>query len=548
MAAAAPSDFRPELWTPGDWNAFFGYGSNLLVNVLTITGVLHFVVGFPADFIYARVLPALGTMLFLSACYYAWLARRLALLTGRTDVCALPSGPGVGHIFIVALVVMLPIKTMTGDYVRAWEAGMAWVFLQSFVVAIGGLCGEWVRRIAPRAALLSALAGIALTFIAIRPLTEIYLTPIIGLLCLAVIVVDWFGGFRVAGKAPAGLIVIALGAALAWGANVVGISLGGLSAEGVRQSLGQFGFRLPLPAIGHTFSGFEFLGMLLVTAIPFGLYDVVEGIDNVESAAGAGDDYPTNRVLVADGVVSAIGAMLGNPFMLVVYVGHPGWKAMGGRIGYCAASGLFILLTCLTGIVPLVLAVVPIVAVYPILLFIAMIIGSQAFRDTPSRHAPAIILGILPHLAHWTHSIVVNTLKAVNADPASPAVIAALEQQSILLHGLEIVGAGAVLSGIVLASTAVFVIEARLLSAAIACMAGAVFTWFGLMHSATVGFGQSPSLVCAYFLMAAIMLITRRISDRGHVTPTVEGHSHEEIAVPSTPTPHDVTPRHLGPA
>ncbi len=25
---------------------------------------------------------------------------------------------------------------------------------------------------------------------------------------------------------------------------------------------------------------------------------------------------------------------MGNPFINAVYIGHPGWKAMGGRIGY----------------------------------------------------------------------------------------------------------------------------------------------------------------------------------------------------------------------
>ena len=124
---------RPPLWTNGDWNAFFGYGSNLLVNVLTITGMLRFALGMPAEFIFSRVLPALGVMLFMSSAYYAWLAYDLAKRTGRRDVCALPSGPGVGHIFIVTLVVMLPIKQLTGDYVKAWEAGMAWVFLQDRV-------------------------------------------------------------------------------------------------------------------------------------------------------------------------------------------------------------------------------------------------------------------------------------------------------------------------------------------------------------------------------------------------------------------------------
>ena len=74
--------------------------------------------------------------------------------------------------------------------------------------------------------------------------------------------------------------------------------------------------------------------MILVTAIPFGIYDLVEAMDNVESAEAAGDHYPTTRVLTADGVVSLIGCLMGNPFINAVYIGHPGWKAMGGRLGY----------------------------------------------------------------------------------------------------------------------------------------------------------------------------------------------------------------------
>ena len=58
---------------------------------------------------FGRILPALGLMLFLSTVYYAWLAYRLAQKTGRTDVCALPSGTSVPHMFVVTFVVMLPI-------------------------------------------------------------------------------------------------------------------------------------------------------------------------------------------------------------------------------------------------------------------------------------------------------------------------------------------------------------------------------------------------------------------------------------------------------
>ena len=107
---------------------------------------------------------------------------------------------------------------------------------------------------------------------------------------------------------------------------------GGMSLAKLAASLSSFGFSFPVPAIGHVFPGFEFLGVILVTAIPFGIYDLIEAMDNVESASAAGDQFPTTRVLTADGVISVMGCLMGNPFILAVYIGHPGWKAIGGRI------------------------------------------------------------------------------------------------------------------------------------------------------------------------------------------------------------------------
>src|SRR3546814_3700298 len=45
-------------WTPGDWNAFFGFGTNILVNVLVLTGLLRFVLKLPDPIIFGRILPA----------------------------------------------------------------------------------------------------------------------------------------------------------------------------------------------------------------------------------------------------------------------------------------------------------------------------------------------------------------------------------------------------------------------------------------------------------------------------------------------------------
>ena len=280
---AGKTDFKPALWTPGDWNAFFGFGTNILVNMLVLTGLLRFVLKMPDSLVFGRILPALGLMMCLSTFYYAWLAYRLAQKTGRSDVCALPSGVSVPHMFIVTFVIMLPITIKTGDPIKGWSAGLVWVFFQSFILMIGGFIAPYIRRITPRAALLGTLAGVSVTFISMRPALEMYMTPQIGLVCFAIIMLSWFGGVKYPKNIPAGLVAIAVGMIIAWGSNLFGLGLGGLSVKGVGDAFASFGFSVPIPAIGQVFSGFEFLGIILVTAIPFGIYDLVEAMDNVES-------------------------------------------------------------------------------------------------------------------------------------------------------------------------------------------------------------------------------------------------------------------------
>jgi AGZA family xanthine/uracil permease-like MFS transporter len=501
---------KPRLWVPGDWNAFFGFGTNILVNLLTLTSLLRFVLKMPDDIVFGRILPATGLMLCLSTLYYAWLAYRMARRTGRTDVCALPSGISVPHMFIVTFVIMLPITLSTGDPLKGWEAGLTWVFIQSFVLMIGGFLGPVIRKVTPRAALLGTLAGVSLTFISMRPAIEMFLTPSIGIPCFAIILLSWFGGVKY-GKVPAGLVAIAVGTLIAWGSTAFGLNYGGLTIDGLAAAVKDFGFHVPLPAVGHVFSGFQFLGVLLVTAIPFGIYDLVEAIDNVESAAVAGDSFPTTRVLTADGVVSLVGCMMGNPFINAVYIGHPGWKAMGGRIGYSAAAGIMVILLCWFGTISLMLALVPSVAILPILLYIGMLIGSQAFQETPRRHAPAIVLALVPHLAAWATNQINGALTAAGSGVSSlsadqlASLVAKMHNEGVLYDGLVTLGGGSILGGLVLGAIAVFIIERELKKAAAFAGAGAVMAFFGFMHGERIGIGQSPAVAAAYLVAAAIL-------------------------------------------
>ena len=252
---------RPALWVAGDWNAFFGFGTNILVNMLVLTGLLRFVLKMPDAIVFGRILPALGLMMCLSTFYYAWLAYRLAKETGRDDVCALPSGVSVPHMFIVTFVIMLPVMLKTGDPVKAWEAGLAWVFIQSFILMIGGFVAPVIRRITPRAALLGTLAGVSVAFISMRPALEMFMTPVIGLVCFGIILVSWFGKLRYPRGIPAGLVAIAAGMLIAWGSNLFGLNYGGMSLDKLAASLSTIGFSIPLPAFGRVFGGFEFLGL-----------------------------------------------------------------------------------------------------------------------------------------------------------------------------------------------------------------------------------------------------------------------------------------------
>ena len=501
--------FKPKLWVAGDLNAFFGFGTNILVNLLVVTGLLRGALKMPDELVFGRILPATGVMLCISTLYYAWLGYRLAKKTGRSDVCALPSGISVPHMFVVTFVIMAPILGKTHDPIQAWEAGLTWVCVQSFVLMAGGFFAPLVRRITPRAALLGSLAGISITFIALSPAMQMFQTPVIGLVCFALILASWFGGVRYPAGVPAGLIALLVGSVIAWGSNLFGLNFGGMTSSALVQSFTNFGFSFPIPEVGHVFSGFRFLGVILVTAIPFGIYDLVEAMDNVESASAAGDAFPTTRVLTADGVISLVGCLLGNPFINAIYIGHPGWKAMGGRLGYSAATGIVMLVLCCFGILSTITALVPVISILPILLYIGMLIGSQAFQETPAAHAPAIILALIPQIASWAKSQIDNALGAAGTS-ASKLGVETLVQNSVLYDGMSTLGGGATLVGIILGSITVFMIDQKFMKAAAFALVGAVLTFFGLMHSDAIGFAMTPKVAAAYLFVGVVLVLMAR--------------------------------------
>ncbi len=185
-------------------------------------------------------------------------------------------------------------------------------------------------------------------------------------------------------------------------------------------------------------------------------------------------------MLTADGVISLVGCLMGNPFINAVYIGHPGWKAMGGRIGYSAATGMLMILLTWFGIISLMLALIPVVAILPILLYIGMLIGAQAFQETPKSHAPAIVLAFLPQIAAWGKLQIDSALAAAGTS-ASAVGLDKLSQVGVLYHGLDVLGGGATLAGVVLGAIAVCIIDRTFEKAAAFAVGGTLLTFFGFL-------------------------------------------------------------------
>jgi AGZA family xanthine/uracil permease-like MFS transporter len=251
---------------------------------------------------------------------------------------------------------------------------------------------------------------------------------------------------------------------------------------------------------------------------------------NVESAAVAGDRYNLRSVLLADGTGAVVGAALGSPFPPAVYIGHPGWKEAGGRTSYSLASGLVIALMCFLGLFGLLSALIPLPAIVPILLYIGLLIGAQAFVSVPKAHAVAVVLAIIPNVASWASGQIDNVLNAAGTSAAKVGTDA-LAKAGVVYDGLKALGGGAILAGMLLGAIAAFMIDKRYYWAAGYCVAGAVLSFIGLIHGEQVAWAASPGIALGY-LLAGLVCVAFSLGSSPAPAELPDDHSAARTTVP----------------
>ncbi|MCA9593801.1 MAG: NCS2 family permease [Myxococcales bacterium] len=507
----------------GDVDGFFGLALDNLVQLLLVDALCRHILGFSNELVYGRVLPGVAVSLVVGNLYYARQAKKLADETGRTDVCALPYGINTVSLFGHVFLVMLPAKLAAqgagaADPARvAWQAGLAATLGSGVIELSGAFVAEKLRRAAPRAAMLSTLAGIALGFISLGFLFRTFARPIVGMTTLAVVLLVYFGRVRFKGRLPGGFVAVALGTLLGW---ITGIAPTGGSPGGIS-------LHAPVPVLGDLLASIAAgnLTSYFAVIIPMGLFNVVGSLQNLESAEAAGDRYPTAPSLAVNGLGTLAAAAFGSCFPTTIYIGHPGWKAMGARAGYSILNAGFFTIVCLTGTLAHIVWAVPVDAGMAIVLWIGIVISAQAFQAVPKAHAPAVVVGLLPGVGAWGALLAKNGLRAAGVGgPAGPAfgpdLIEAFRASDTWIHGAFALEQGFIFTAMILSAATVELIERRFTRAAIWCWAGAALSAVGLMHSyrftpgdTVVDLSPAWPWAAGYAAMGALFFLTRFVTE-----------------------------------
>ena len=494
---------QPRWFNRGDLNGFWALFADNLANMIIISGVCVYVLKISPDVVFGRILPGLGVALVLGLCFYAWLARRLAMQEGRTHVTALPYGISTPILIVYLFLIMKPVAEQgvqsglseSEAGLLAWRVGMAAAFFGGVLEASGAILGPWLKRHLPRAGMLGTLAGIALTWIAVVHLAEVFEHPIVGFSSLAIIFVGLIALYRLPLGIPAGLAAIVVGTSLGF---VTGVSQFNVSEVGIYP---------PLPVVGDLWIGIQALfsnPWVLAIVIPAEIYNFIETMNNVESAEAAGDKYHVGVCQLADGAGTIIGSMFGSAFPTTVYIGHPGYKRLGSRIGYGAAVGGVFFVGSMFGLVAFLHHLIPMAAVAPILVFIGVVITGQAFTACPPKHAIAVAIAMMPHISNLLVAKWMGLSKVLSGSGGAlfdPGTILAMSMEGAHVVGHAALFNGSIIIGLLWGSMAAFLLDRKPLHAATVALASIVLTALGIIHAPTLGLNLSP--ICWGYLIIA---------------------------------------------
>ena len=501
---------------------------NIAGLVLMVT-LLTEVFSFPVEFALSYMVPGTAIGVLVGDLLFFWQAMRYAKRTGKPNVTAMPLGLDTPSTFGTILFVVGPayVGALEGGMeinaaaTHAWHVGICALVIMGVIKALLAGCSGWIHKVFPRAGLLGSLAAIALVLIAFGQMPELASNSIVGFASLAIVLATLIARNHLPFKIPGALGAVLIGTLIWYFLLGLGSATGIELAERARTFeldwfpqgwLAVFDFEW-VNAFGDTVG---YLGYI----VPFAVATVIGGIDCAESAASVGDEYKTRDVIGIEAGATLLAAFCGGIVQTTPYIGHPAYKAMGGRSAYVLATALFIGGAGLIGYFGLLFAIIPKAAILPILIFIGIEITASSFLVTPRRHYAAVAVAFLPAIAKLLAINLGGFFEVFDFSRVEPEKAAKL---SGTLMSINMLAGGFILTSLIWASATAKMIDRKFGGAAIYFAIGGVFTLFGFMHSPLVGdkmflpwqistFDELPrkmvtEFAIAYLVMAVLMFL-----------------------------------------
>jgi AGZA family xanthine/uracil permease-like MFS transporter len=526
-----------KLLTRGDIDGFFVLSASTLLDLILMRVLLVGFLGFSEALYYTRVLPAAATGLVVGNGFYAWQAIKLGRREGRRDATAMPFGTSALVAIVFVYLIMYPVQQqalsrgMSKDAadLLSWHAGVIACLGCGLVEFVGAFVAQGLRKLVPRPALLVAIGGTGLAFVGMDFIFRTFAFPVIGMPTLMLVLVLFVGGARLRTGIPGAVVILALGVVLSAVSTWLGI---GTPVHRQALDLSYLGLHLPAPVVTELLPSLHFLLDFMPVILPIAFIFLIGSLQNIEAAAAAGDDYNAKPLLLMNGGATMVGAGLGSPFPVTIYLGHPGYKRIGARAAYSTLNALFWTLVCFTGTVSLAAAYVPIEAGMALVLYIGLVVCAQAFEVADKRYAVAVVTGLLPAFAAYVTLVVKHSLGVAKAasgvamfTPDLTARFAA--ERNFFAEGLFALGQGYIFTCMIFTSIVMYVIDRNYTRAAVWCLVGAALSAFGVIHTHVVAgedvlghlnlpLPQWNSWSTGYALMAVVVYSCRWITLANH--------------------------------
>eukprot|EP00931_Biecheleriopsis_adriatica_P085294 TRINITY_DN5963_c0_g1_i2.p1 TRINITY_DN5963_c0_g1~~TRINITY_DN5963_c0_g1_i2.p1 ORF type:complete len:588 (-),score=107.05 TRINITY_DN5963_c0_g1_i2:193-1719(-) len=433
------------------------------------------------DIVYGKIFPGISVGMFVGCVFYVIQAQLKAAKTGRRDLMAQPFGINTPGMFAFNASIILPVYATTNDKELAFHVGVLCNLLQGLLEIALIPVGPYIAKAIPLVALLGSLASIGIAFLFTEPLQFVMAAPLTGLISWAVLILTFYADITIP-YVPKNLLPVIAGTLMAWFTGLA-------SVEKVSDGADPVGFHFPFMHFGfleHLEKCLPYIGIVF----PVALTVTFETLQCRQLAAQAGDDYSVRWSMLGDGFATVVSAFFGCPYGMTIFIGHSAFKEMGACIGYNLMLAVALLIIGCSGLGSLILAIVPVVALQPMVMFVGLAICSDALEATPKQHWPAFMVSLVPAFCNWAIEQCASFAEVICDSAGSectvnPHAVAGWSEKSSL-YGLYLAGQGYLLTSIFFASMFVFVFDKRFFAAAATMIATAICASCGFIHSSQV--------------------------------------------------------------